>query len=165
MPNDVQFQPASDQSILVYLGQAITLPAHERVRQLLSMLQSKPVPGVRNLHPAYCSLLVDFDPLRLKHEELEAILRSYLDELEAPRPLNIRELELPTCYGEEFGPDLDEVAALRGMTPAQVVELRFLGNLRCVLSWICSRLCVSWRFAARVGNAAAGHSAPDHAAR
>ncbi len=123
MPNDVQFQPASDQSILVYLGQAITLPAHERVRQLLSMLQSKPVPGVRNLHPAYCSLLVDFDPLRLKHEELEAILRSYLDELEAPRPLNIRELELPTCYGEEFGPDLDEVAALHGMTPAQVVEL------------------------------------------
>jgi KipI family sensor histidine kinase inhibitor len=123
MTNDVRFQPASDQSLLVYFGQEITLPAHERVRQLLCLLESKPVAGIRNLHPAYCSLLVDFDPLKLNHAELEAILRSYLNRLGTLRPLNIRELEIPTCYGGEFGPDLDGVAALHGMLPAQVVEL------------------------------------------
>ena len=78
---DVRFHPASDQSLLVYLGNRITLQAHERVAKLLRLLESEPIPGVRNLHPAYCSLLVKFDALRLDHARLEAILRGYLDRL------------------------------------------------------------------------------------
>lgn len=118
-----QFQPASDRSLLVSFGQRVTPDAHERVRKLLRLLESKPVAGIRNLHPGYCSLLVEFDPLKLRHAELEAILRSYLERLatvQLPKP---RDLEIPTCYGGEFGPDLDDVAALHGMTPAQAIEL------------------------------------------
>ena len=118
-----RFRPASDRSLLVYLGERIALDAHERVRRLLLLLEAEPVAGVRNLHPAYCSLLVDFDALRMSHAELEAILRGYLDRLDdvtLPAP---RELEIPTCYGGEFGPDLNELAALRGMTPDRVIEL------------------------------------------
>ena len=55
------FQPASDQSLLVYFGQEITLAAHQRVRMLLYRLERDPIPGVRNLNPAYCSILVTFD--------------------------------------------------------------------------------------------------------
>ena len=123
MGGNVQFQAASDRSLLVYFGHEITRPAHDRVRQLLELLQSKPVAGIRNLHPAYCSLLVDFEALQLTHAELEAILRGYLNQVEITRPLNIRELEIPTCYGAEFGPDLDDVAGLHQMTPAEVIEL------------------------------------------
>jgi inhibitor of KinA len=32
-------------------------------------------------------------------------------------------LEIPTCYGGQFGPDLNEVAVLHSTTPAQVIEL------------------------------------------
>jgi inhibitor of KinA len=123
MIEGVQFQPASDQSLLVYFGQQITLDTHQRIRKLLRLLESEPVAGIRNLHPAYCSLLVDFDALRLSHAELETVLRSYLGRLDALSLPNPREREIPTCYGGEFGPDLDEVAAMRGMTPAQAVEL------------------------------------------
>jgi KipI family sensor histidine kinase inhibitor len=132
-----RFQFASDQSLLVYfdeqsgqdrskdrpLRNQITLEANERVRKLLRLLQLEPVTGIRNLHPAYCSLLVKFHPLRMGHEELEAILRRYiekLDEVELPEP---RLVEIPVCYGGEFGPDLAEVCALHGMTPARAIEL------------------------------------------
>jgi inhibitor of KinA len=108
---------------LVSFGQQVTLDAHQRVRKLLRLLELKPVPGIRNLHPAYCSLLVDFDALKLRHAELEAILRSYLGRLRTVRLPNPRELEIPTCYGGEFGPDLNEIAALHGITPAQAIEL------------------------------------------
>ena len=120
---DVQFHPASDQSLLVYLGQGITLQSHERVAKLLRLLHSEPIPGVRNLHPAYCSLLVKFDALKLDHAQLEAILRQYLGRLaqvQLPQP---RQLEIPVCYGGQFGEDLDEVAALHGISPARVIEL------------------------------------------
>ena len=95
---------------------------NENVRKLLRLLELEPVAGVWNLHPAYCSLLVKFDALKLRHEEVEAILRGYLarlDEVKLPEP---RLVEIPVCYGGEFGPDLAEVCALRGMTSAQAIQ-------------------------------------------
>jgi KipI family sensor histidine kinase inhibitor len=119
----VQIRAASDQSILIYFGHEITFDAHQRVRKLLRLLEQKPVAGVRNLQPAYCSILVDFDALKMRHAELEEILRGYLARLESVDLPNPREVEIPACYGGEYGPDLDEVATLHGMTPAQIVEL------------------------------------------
>src|SRR5258708_29962340 len=119
----VQFKPSSDQSLLVYFGHEITLQANEKVRKLLRLLELEPVAGVRNLHPAYCSLLVKFDGLRMRHEEVEEVLRGYLarlDEVRLPEP---RRVEIPGCYGGEFGPGLAEVCAMRGITGGQAIEL------------------------------------------
>ena len=132
-----RFQFASDQSLLVYFDQPaekgraearplqsqITPKANEKVRKLLRLLELEPVPGVCNLYPAYCSLLVKFDGLRLRHEEVEAILRRFigrLEEIDLPEP---RQVEIPVCYGGEFGPDLAGVCTIHGMTPAQAIEL------------------------------------------
>src|SRR5580658_1214613 len=119
----VEFQPASDQSLLIYFGHQITPDAHQRVRKLLRRLERKPIAGVRNLNPAYCSILVSFDALQLNHAELEEALGGYIHRLAALRIPKGREREIPTCYGGEFGPDLNEVADLRGLTPAQLIEL------------------------------------------
>jgi inhibitor of KinA len=118
-----RFQWASDQSLLVYFGQKITLQAHQQVRKLLRLLELEPIAGVRNLHPAYCSLLVKFDGLRLRHDEVEAILRRYLERLEEIKLPDPRLVEIPVCYSEGFGPDLAEVCAIHGLTPAQAIEL------------------------------------------
>jgi KipI family sensor histidine kinase inhibitor len=121
--DQTSFQSASDQSLLVRFGQEITPEAHERVRKLLWLLQSKPVRGIRNLHPAYTSLLVKFDALTLQQQELEALLRQYLeglDDLRLPEP---RLVEIPVCYGGDFGRDLDDVSSMHGITPSQVIEL------------------------------------------
>jgi len=132
-----RFQFASDQSVLVYFEQLdekgraqarplqsqITVQANEKVRRLLWLLELEPVVGIRNLHPAYCSLLVKFDGLRWRHEEVESILRQYLARLDEVKLPESRRVEIPVCYGGEFGPDLAEVCAKRGMTPAQAIEL------------------------------------------
>jgi len=140
----VRFRFASDQSLLVYfdprneedrapdkvgiissrpLESQITLQANERVRKLLQLLQLEPVAGVRNVHPAYCSLLVKFDALRLRHEEVEAILRGYLDRVDELKLPEARHVEIPVCYGGEYGPDLDDVCVLHGISPARAMEL------------------------------------------
>jgi KipI family sensor histidine kinase inhibitor len=144
MDTAAQFQLASDQSLLIYFEDAkkqnqapgsdgpssarplqseITREANEKIRKLLRVLELEPVAGVCNLHPAYCSLLVKFDALKLRHEELEAVLRRYLQRLEEVKLPEPRHVEIPVCYGGEFGPDLPEVCALRGMTAAQAIEL------------------------------------------
>src|SRR5271170_7221387 len=78
----VRFRAASDQSLMVYFGERITLPTHEQIVRFLRLLQQQPVNGIRNLHPAYCSVLVKFDGLRWTHAELEGVLRGYLVRLE-----------------------------------------------------------------------------------
>ncbi|HXX43118.1 MAG TPA: 5-oxoprolinase subunit PxpB [Candidatus Acidoferrales bacterium] len=120
---DVRFQPASDQSLLIYFGESITLEAHERVRKFLRLLESEPFAGVRNFHPAYCSVLLDFDALKMTQDELQGALSARLARIdEFPLPER-RQLEIPTCYGGDFGPDLREVARLHGLTPEQVIEM------------------------------------------
>jgi len=118
-----RFQRASDQSLLIYFGQQITLGAHERVKKLLRLLESEPIAGIRNLHPAYCSVLVKFDPRKWRHEQLEEILKQYLGRLEDVTLPEPRQVEIPVSYGGEHGPDLIDVSKIHGMTPAQVIEL------------------------------------------
>lgn len=121
--DDLRFQLASDQSLLIYFGEKTTGKANEQVRKLLHLLEVEPIAGVQNLHPAYCSLLVKFDPLKWRHENLEKKVRKYLarlDKVSLPEP---RQVEIPVCYGGEYGPDLDEVAALHQTTPEQIIKL------------------------------------------
>jgi KipI family sensor histidine kinase inhibitor len=122
-PGAAQFQPASDNSLLVSFGREISLDAHQHVAKLLRLLESEPITGIRNLHPAYCSVLIKFDALKLQHQELEVLLQPYLAQLEGVRLPEPRRLEIPVCYGGEHGPDLAEVSALHGLTPQQAIDL------------------------------------------
>jgi KipI family sensor histidine kinase inhibitor len=120
---DAWFKPASDQSLIVYLGREISIKTHQRVIKLLRLLEREPVAGVRDLHPAYCSLLINFDLLQLRHEDLETVLRSYLERLEEESLPEPRHVEVPVCYGGDFGPDLSDVCGTLRITPEQVIEL------------------------------------------
>ena len=131
-----RFVKSSDQSLLLYFDRPDASPAtdrpphgkllveaNENVRRLLQLLTLQPLAGVRNLHPAYCSLLVKFDAQKWQHEELEKTLRAYLKQLEDVRLPEPHRVEVPVCYCEEFGPDLNDVAKMHGMKPEQVIQL------------------------------------------
>jgi inhibitor of KinA len=134
---ETQFRIASDQSLIIYfnppakqsgaeaprLRNQIKIEAHERVRRLLRLLELEPIPGVRNLHPGYGSVLIKFDALKLRHEELEEVLHGYLDRMEKVPLPEPHLVEIPVCYGVDFGLDLNEVARLREISPEHVIEL------------------------------------------
>ena len=111
----MKFVPASDRSLLVTLGEGISVDTNARVHLLSHRLQN--IPGITSQSPAYASLLVRFDPLQLTHEELEALIAGTpLNLKTAPEP---RIIDIPVHYD---GPDLAEVAQLHLLTPAQVIE-------------------------------------------
>lgn len=132
-----RFVMSSDQSLIIYFapsretGRAearrnqnqITVHAHEQVRKLLRLLEEEPVAGIRNLHPAYGSVLVVFDGMRWGHAEVAEILRGYLERMESVELPEGRLVEIPVCYGGEFGADLAEVAGSHGITVERAIEL------------------------------------------
>ena len=113
------FQYASDQSLMVHLGDEISLAAHQRVLKLLRLLESEKIPGVRNLHPAYNSILIVFDPIDQEHRNIQSTVATYLnrlDEIQLPPP---RTVEIPTIYD---GPDLQSVAEYHRIPIKEVIK-------------------------------------------
>jgi inhibitor of KinA len=119
----VKIRPSSDCSSLIYLGESIGLATHERVVRLLRALETRPPAWLRNVQPGYCSLLVTFDTLEIGHAAVESALLAIEQAAEAAPAIESRTVEIPVCYGGELGPDLLDVAAAKGLTPHQVVEL------------------------------------------
>jgi KipI family sensor histidine kinase inhibitor len=82
------------------------------------------VRGILNLHPAYASLLVEFDPRLRDHAQIEALVRERAEsEVAGSHGQEERLVEIPVRYGGEFGPDLADVARHTGLTPERVVEM------------------------------------------
>ncbi len=114
-------RPASDRSLFLSFGAEISFAAHQDVARLTRALAG--VRGILNLHPAYNSVLVDFDPRLRTHAEVEALIRARLASHEFETPPPPRHVEIPVSYGGEFGPDLADVARHTGLSPAGVIEL------------------------------------------
>jgi inhibitor of KinA len=119
---------ASDQAVLVYLGEEIGLPAHQRVRHLLQLLQKHPPKWLRNVQPAYTSLMLTFDSCLTDHAEVEAKLRQFEARAQRIPHRKPRLIEIPVCYGGEFGPDLNDVAAFCRLSKSKVIKLHASQN-------------------------------------
>ncbi|MEI6530260.1 MAG: 5-oxoprolinase subunit PxpB [bacterium] len=120
---EVRILPAGDQALLVEFGRHIAPELSANVRALRQSLHRIPINGILDIIPSYASLLVEYDPSFVSSEVLSAEIRQRL-------PLKTEELErkqelfvLPTIYGGEFGPDLDDVADHAGLTAEEVVAL------------------------------------------
>ena len=116
-------RPASDRSLHVVFGDRISAEAYAAVARLTYALTG--AREVLNLHPAYTSVLIDFDPRRYTHERIEALVHACLDG-PAPPHLEPRQVEIPVEFGGECGPDLQDVARHTGLSPESVIE-RFTG--------------------------------------
>ena len=56
----MEIRPASDRSLLVSFGEGISLDLHRQVLRVLEAFAAIP-PGILNLHPAFASVLIDFE--------------------------------------------------------------------------------------------------------
>jgi KipI family sensor histidine kinase inhibitor len=120
--------PASDSSLYIRFGGEISLDAHRQVIALFHAILQLHDARIRNLHPAYASLLIDFDPLRLTHEELESIVAPLLGSPLPPSPAPAPAVEIPVCYDGDFAPDLPSVAHHTSLTAEQVIALHSGGD-------------------------------------
>ena len=83
------------------------------------------LPHLRTTIPAFNRLLVEGAPSRWDPAEVEARLAAGARiALEAePETTPAGAVTLPVCYERELAPDLEEVAAIAGLTPDEVVRL------------------------------------------
>lgn len=118
----MQIEIASDCSLLVRFAENLTPECFPAVAAFFHQLRALADPRIRNIHPAYATVLIDFDPLRMSHQELTTIARELLSR-RSETPWSSRVVQIPVCYGGEFGIDLPYVAKHAGLSAQEVIQL------------------------------------------
>ena len=120
---DVKIFPLGDTGIVAQLGETIDPEIHLKVRALASRLDEKPLPGMVEYTPAFTTVTVFYDPVQLRYDEAYALMEEAVSEMEPVSLNDSRVVEIPVCYGGEFGPDLPFMADHNGLTPQEVIDL------------------------------------------
>jgi KipI family sensor histidine kinase inhibitor len=115
--------PAGDSAVLVELGAEINPSLNQRVHDLATAIARSAFRGLIAVVPGYASLLVHYDPLHVRADEVLVLLGERLAGSARPERRRGRLREVPTCYGGVHGPDLENVAALHGLAVDEVVRL------------------------------------------
>ena len=117
------FRLVGDRGLLVEYGSAVDPEVNRKVRAAALALEKAPPDGMVEVIPTYRSLMIVYDPKATDVEQLEEVLGSLekrMGELEIPPPKHI---EIPVCYGGNFGPDIDFVAETNGLSVDQVIAI------------------------------------------
>jgi inhibitor of KinA len=115
--------PIGDSAVVVEFDARIDPHVNDRAVSLAARMREAGIPGVRDVVPTYRSVAVYFDPLRTSYDELLARLEGEALVLPAPRTRPDVPMRIPVCYGGDFGPDLETVAAHARMNAADVIAL------------------------------------------
>ncbi|MCW4052033.1 MAG: 5-oxoprolinase subunit PxpB [Candidatus Bathyarchaeota archaeon] len=119
-----RYIPVGDRGLLVEFGNTINLAINRKVHTLNQAISHFHIKGVEECVPTYRSLLIYFnssktsyDDLLLSIKELERGLSDF------SLPVRKQVIEVPVTYGCSYGPDLDYVAKLHGLSKEEVISL------------------------------------------
>jgi inhibitor of KinA len=116
-------QALGDRAVVVQLGERIDREVFDRVQALWQYLEQAAIPGIVELVPAYTTVTIYYDPLRTTYAEVRIAAERSLADGTASAAAAARTIEIPVCYGGEFGVDLEYVAERSGATTGEVIAI------------------------------------------
>lgn len=112
---------AGDTALVVDFGNHVDLKISARVLALAKRLSALKLPGIVETVPTIRALSVYYEPLSISTNELQDRIEGLIENLQ-DTDVSGRTCEIPVCYNDDFGPDLNDVAQRCNLTPAQVIE-------------------------------------------
>jgi len=123
MPSYPRLLTVGDTAWTVEFGDAIDPELNDRVLTFRDAVEALQLDGVLETVPTYRSATVYFDPVKVDAIPFGKQLLTLAGAPMLHQRTVPRVVELPVCYGEEFGSDLQDVAASAGISPEEVVRL------------------------------------------
>ncbi|MEG6584729.1 5-oxoprolinase subunit PxpB [Dendrosporobacter sp. 1207_IL3150] len=139
---DIQFLPLSETAVLVEFGKSISPEINSKVKSLGEYLERNSFPGMIEYVSAFSSVTVFYNPLvvmknckqaiglkySMAHQIVTGILKEAVGKLGSSFKSNPKVVEIPVCYGGEFGPDLPYVAEQNKLNIDEVIEIHSSGE-------------------------------------
>jgi KipI family sensor histidine kinase inhibitor len=128
--SDARIQALGDCALLLSFGERLDPALNCLALAAATALRTADLPGVRDIAPAYASVCVQYDPCawldttgaQSPHARIASRISAIVDNLPISQTgPGVAAIDIPVCYGGEYGPDLDTLAAHAKMTVAEVI--------------------------------------------
>ena len=127
-------EPLGEDALLLRFEQRLDPAINQRVHALAAAIESRRPAWLRELVPGFASLALGIDPNAVAAPDALQHARDWLrqgafdthEATEATLPL----FEVPVCYGGEYGPDLEALAAHAGLSAHEAIARHAAGVYR-----------------------------------
>jgi inhibitor of KinA len=130
--NIIEISQISETSVLIEFGKEINPDVNKKVRTFCSYLDKNPFTGMMECVPAFASVSIVYNPLEMNsaspYEVVKSILKDILSKLDFTSPDKEHIVEIPVCYGGEFGPDIEHVAEINNLTVEEIIKIHSEGR-------------------------------------
>lgn len=134
MSKDYEIKPLGETSVIVKFGNAISPAIHNRIKRLADYLEKYPFTGMIEYVMSYTSLVIYYNPFVVKktltddeNKSALQIVATYVNEcMEKAQMIDedkAKVVEIPVCYGGQYGPDIDFVAQHNNLSVQEVIQI------------------------------------------
>ena len=124
MENSVRFLFSGDSALVIEFGNEISVDINKKIRKMMDDIKKENIDGIVELVPTYCSLLINYDVLKIDYNTLVEKLKTFLNnDLETAEGEEVTLVEIPTLYNDEVGPDLSYVAEHNKISKEEVIKI------------------------------------------
>ena len=120
---NMRILPAGDRALVADFGNVISEDVNRKVNALKKSLLAEKVAGVREMIPTYRSLLVEYNPSVISMQDLSRRIEAASLEGAGVEAEKKRVLEIPCCYGGQYGEDLAGLAELTGLSEKEIIDI------------------------------------------
>ncbi len=120
---NIKIVAAGDASILIEFGKEVNPEINRKITCVVQLIHDQHIEGIVDMIPAYCSLLINYDPRIVSYKKLKGRMTELLKMDVKSSVGRKRVYEIPVCYGGKYGPDIETIAEHAGISVEEVITI------------------------------------------
>lgn len=121
--SSITFYPLGEAACVIQFGETIDEQTNRLVGAFSRHLETWPIPGMIEQVPSFTTITLFYDVMQKNYAEIEQNLRDILCTFEVAQADTGRIVEIPVCYGGDFGPDLNHIANYHNLSEEEVIRI------------------------------------------
>lgn len=117
-----KYLPCGENALVVEFGNEISTEINAKIRKLILAIEKEAWEGIVEMTPTYRSLLVQYDPFLWSYSALVEKIESIPLQSDGESEEEVRLIEIPTLYADEFGLDMAFVAEHTHLSPEEIIR-------------------------------------------
>ncbi|WP_174612933.1 5-oxoprolinase subunit PxpB [Virgibacillus ihumii] len=128
--------PLGDKAIVMEFGEDMSDEIQKQIRTVSACLDDHPLTGMVEYIPAYTTITIFYNVMEVLRNSTGTnayhMMLGEIEKMVSRLPENpdteSNIVEIPVCYGGEFGPDLEVVAHENNLTEQEVIDIHVNGD-------------------------------------
>jgi inhibitor of KinA len=130
-----QLCPLGDSAMVLQFEDKISLKTNLRLRAISHFFDTHTIPGIIEYVPAYNTITIYYDPWEISekgkyntYDRIVELIQHILRQVKLEKKIKSKDVDIPVCYGGNFGPDLHFVSQYSKLTENKIIELHSKGS-------------------------------------